>query len=104
MTDDIENKLHQLTQILVDELISITPESMSEIQFELVATDDGGADIGLLENHPEVPHVALSTKIYEVAPVYILYVKQYVKNWSRSLIIITESSGSWVVNVEFENT
>ncbi len=42
---DVESKLHALTNSLVEELISITPASMSEIQFEIVATEDGGADI-----------------------------------------------------------
>src|SRR5688500_2204273 len=89
---EIEAKLHGLTNTLVNELISLTPETMSEIQFEIVATSDGGADIGLVENHPDAKKVALSDVIYQVASQYLPLVKQYVLGWKRSLIVLREGS------------
>ena len=66
-TNDIQAKLQAVTNSLVKELIAITPETMKEIQFEIVLTNDGGADIGLLENHPDALKVALSDAIYDAA-------------------------------------
>ena len=99
---DVESKLHALTNSLVEELISITPASMSEIQFEIVATEDGGADIGLLENHPDATRVALSDAVYECCSQYIPLVKQEVPGWKRSLITLREDDGSWQASVDFE--
>ena len=48
---ELELKLHTVTNELANELITLTPEFMNEIQFEIVSTDDGGADIGLMEIH-----------------------------------------------------
>ena len=101
--NDIEAKLHELTSSLVNELIALTPETMPEIQFEIAATADGGADIGLLENHPDAKRVALSDKIYRDASAYLPLVKQYVPGWKRSLIIIQESSEGFKVKVDFEH-
>ena len=99
---ELEAKLHALTNALVNELISLTPESMSEIQFEIVATGDGGADIGLLETHPDASQVALSDAIYRVASQYLPLVKQYVPGWKRTLIVLNESAEGWSVSVNFE--
>jgi hypothetical protein len=99
---DIEPKLHSLTNSLVEELVSIAPTSMSEIQFEIVATDDGGADIGLLENHPDATRVALTEKVYDCCSRYIPLVRRYAPGWKRSLIILRETDGSWQASVRFE--
>lgn len=98
----IEAKLHALTNAFVEELISLTPETMSEIQFEIVATPDGGADIGLLENHPDACKVALSQHIYQTAGQYLPFIRQYVPGWKRSLITLRESADGWKVSVDFE--
>lgn len=100
---EVESRLHALTNALVDELISITPQSMAEIQFEIVATEDGGADIGLLENHPDATRVALSDAVYDHASRYLPLVKQYVPGWRRSLISLRESDEGWQASVNFEH-
>ena len=105
MSDDrnqLEARLHALTSALVDELISLTPETMSEIQFEIVATPDGGADMGLLENHPDARKVALSQTVYQIAGQYLPLVRQYVPGWKRTLIVLRESADGWKVSVDFE--
>lgn len=99
---DAESQLHAVTNSIVNELISLTPESMPEIQFEIVATPDGGADIGLLENHPDARKVALSDEIYQFAGRYLPLVRQYVPGWKRSLIVLRETSDGWKVSVDFE--
>jgi hypothetical protein len=98
---EIEAKLHAVTNSLVQELISLTPESMSEIQFEIVSTTDGGADIGLVENHPDAKKVALSDTVYDCASRYLPLIKQYVPGWKRSLIVLQESDGKWKISVKF---
>ncbi len=72
----------------MSELISITPETMSEIQFEIVGTEDGEADIGLLENHAAAKNVALSDGIYDATSRYLPLIKQCVSGWKRSLLIL----------------
>jgi len=57
---ELELKLQTVSNELVQELITLTPEVMNEIQFEIVSTDDGGADIGLMDIHPDVKYVELS--------------------------------------------
>jgi hypothetical protein len=101
--NDVEARLHALTTTLVNELISLTPETMTEIQFEIAMTDDGGADIGLLENHPDATRVALSDLIYTTASHYLPLIKQYVPGWTRTLISLQESKGGWQVKVDFEH-
>jgi hypothetical protein len=100
--DDLEAKLQTVTNALVHELISLTPETMSEIQFEIVATPDGGADIGILENHPDARRVTLSDAIYNYASRYLPLVRQYVPGWKRSLIVLRESDSGWSVAVDFD--
>ena len=99
---ELEARLHALTSVLVDELVSLTPETMSEIQFEIVDTSDGGADIGLVENHPDACKVALSQRVYQCAGQYLPLVREYVPGWKRSLILLSESAEGWKVSVEFE--
>jgi hypothetical protein len=101
---DVEAKLQAVTNSLAGELIALTPESMSEIEFEIVAADDGGADVGLLENHPDAAKVALSDAVYDAASVYLPLVKHYVPGWRRSLIILRESEAGWKVTVNYERT
>src|SRR5512137_2703479 len=98
----IEAELRAVTDSLVNELISITPESMSEIEFEIVATSDGGADIGLVENHPDAKRVRLSPAIYDSASRYLPLVKRYVPGWRRSLITMRQDKGGWNVGMQFE--
>jgi hypothetical protein len=100
--DDVASRLQTVTSTLVNELISLTPETMSEIQFEIAATDDGGADIGLLETHPDAARVALSDAIYQAASRYLPLVRQYVPGWRRSLIVLNESAEGWKIRVDFE--
>lgn len=102
--NDIEAKLRSLTSSLVDEIIALTPETMTEIQFEIASTDDGGADIGLLENHPDATRVVLSDAVYSAASQYLPLVRQYVPGWKRSLIVLRESEHGWKVKVDFEHT
>lgn len=102
--NDVEAKLHALTNSLVNELISLTPETMEEIQFEIVSTGDGGADVGLLENHPDVTKVALSDAVYNYASHYLPLVRQYVPGWRRSLIVLSQSEDGWKVAVDFERS
>jgi hypothetical protein len=73
---DLELKLQAVTNELANELIALTPEFMNEIQFEIVSTDDGGADIGLMEIHPEVKNVALSPLVYDSCSQYLPLVKR----------------------------
>jgi len=101
--NDVESKLHEVTSALVNELIALTPETMPEIQFEIVSTGDGGADVGLLENHPDVKKVGLSDEIYQFASAYLPLVKQYAPGWKRSLIVIRESNEGFKVSVDFEH-
>src|SRR4026209_2621932 len=98
---DLEAKLQGLTNSLINELISLTPETMPEIQFEIVATPDGGADLGLLENHPDAKKVALSDEVYQYASHYLPLIKQYVPGWKRTLIVLQESNEGWKVTVNF---
>ncbi len=99
--NDLEQRLQELTSALAEELISLTPEFMSEIQFEIVSTDDGGADIGLLENYPEVRNVELSPLVYELCSKYLSLVKQY-PGWKRSYFAFRENQGQWKTTVDFE--
>ena len=99
---NVEAQLQAVTDVLVRELISLTPETMSDIQFEIVATEDGGADVGLLETHPDVVHVALSETIYAATSHYLPLVTKYVPGWCRSLITLQETSGQWNVRVDFD--
>ena len=98
---EVEAKLRTLTNSLVNELISLTPATMSEIQFEIVATADGGADIGLLENHPDAKKVALSDKVHQIASAYLPLITQYIRGWKRTLIVLRESEDGWKVSIEF---
>jgi hypothetical protein len=100
--NDVETELQVVADSLVKELISLTPETMSEIQFEIVSTPDGGANIGLLENHPDAKKVALSDAVYDYSSQYLALVKQYVPGWKRSLIVLRESEGGWKVSMQFE--
>jgi hypothetical protein len=99
---ELEARLEALTSLIVSELIALTPASMSEIQFEIVATADDGADIGLLENNPDVTRVALSNPVYDYASWYLPLVKQYVPGWRRSLITLRQSGDGWQASVKFE--
>ena len=75
---------------------------MSEIQFEIAATDDGGVDIGLLENHRDATKVALSKMIHSATSQYLQFVKQHVPGCQRSLIVIRETVEGWKVTVDFD--
>lgn len=99
---DIEMKLQTVTNELANELIALTPEFMNEIQFEIVSTDDGGADIGLMEIHPEVKNVVLSPLVYDCCSKYLPLVKRYAPGWQRSLITLREGEGDWKFTVDFE--
>lgn len=99
---DIEMKLQAVTNELSNELIALTPEFMNKIQFEIVSTDDGGADIGLMEIHPEVKNVALSPRVYDCCSKYLPLVKQYAPGWRRSLITLREGEENWKFTVDFE--
>ncbi len=100
----LELKLLELTNSLANELIALTPEFMTEIQFEIVSTDDGGADIGLMEIHPEVKYVALSPFVYDCCSKYLPAVKRYAPGWRRSLFTFLEGDGNWKFSVAFEYT
>ena len=102
--NELEAKLQAITNSLVNELIALTPETMAEIQFEIAATDDGGVNVGLLENHPDATKVALSDAIYSAASHYLPLIKQYVPGWTRSLIVLRESEDGWKVAVNFEHS
>ena len=99
---DLEQQLQAVTQALVAELIHLTPQSMSDIQFEIVGTDDGGADLGLLDNHPDVQHVALSQSIHQSVARYLPLVREYVPGWKRSLLMLQEEDDGWKVQVVYE--
>ena len=99
---EVERTLFAVTNELANELIELTPEFMKEIQFEIVSTDDGGADIGLMEIHPEVKYVALSTFVYNCCYEYLPLVKQYAPEWRRSLITLRQDEGNWKFTVDFE--
>ena len=98
----LELELQAVTNELANELIALTPEFMNEIQFEIVSTDDGGADIGLMEIHPEVQYVVLSPRVYECCSQYLRLVKQFAPGWRRSLITLREGDGHWKFSVDFE--
>ncbi len=99
---ELELQLQRVTDELANELIKLTPEFMNEIQFEIVSTDDGGADIGLMEIHPEVPYVALSPAVYDCCSKYLPLVKRYTPGWRRSLLTLREGDGNWQTKVDFE--
>ena len=73
-----------------------------QIQFEIVSTADGGADIGLVEIHPEVKYVPLSPLVYDCCSKYLRLVKRHAQGWRRSLIILREVGGDWKVTVDLE--
>jgi hypothetical protein len=98
----IESELQAVTDALVSELLAITPASMAEVQFEIVGTPDGGADIGLLENHPDAVTVALSDAVYDHAGRYLPLVRRYIRGWRRSLLTLRESEGNWQASMAFE--
>lgn len=102
--DRNELELQAITKALGSELIALTPEFMDEIQFEIVSTDDGGADIGLMEIHPEVKYVALSPGVYDCCSKYLPLVKAYASGWRRSLITLRKSDDHWKFTVNFEYT
>jgi hypothetical protein len=99
---ELEMKLQTVTNELANELIALTPEFMKKIQFEIVSTEDGGADIGLMEIHPEVKYVALSPLVYDCCSKYLPLVKQFAPGWRRSLITLQEGEGDWKLTVDFE--
>jgi hypothetical protein len=99
---ELESQLWGVTNELSNELIALTPEFMHEIQFEIVSTDDGGADIGLMEVCPEVKYVALSPQVYDCCSKYLPLVKRYATGWRRSLITLREADGEWKATVNFE--
>ncbi len=101
---DLQARLHAVTNELVDELVSITPEMMTEIQFEIVSSKDGGADFGLLANHPDARRVALSQALYDRVARYLPLVRRYVSGWRRSLIVLQQSNDGWRVHVDFESS
>lgn len=99
---ELELKLGDVINELGNELIALTPEFMNEIQFEIVSTDDGGADIGLMEIHPEVKHVALSPLVYDCCSRYLPLIKRYAPGWRRSLLTLREVDEEWKFTVNFE--
>ena len=99
---ELGSQLWGVTNELASELITLTPEFMMEVQFEIVSTDDGGADIGLMEDYPEVKYVALSPLVYDCCAKYLSLVKRYAPGWRRSLITLREGDGNWKVTVDFE--
>lgn len=99
---DIEQKLQSIVTDLANELISLTPEFMNVIQFEIVSTDDGGADIGLIETHPEVKNVALSPEIYQLCSQYLPLVKRYATGWQRTVLSLKEDDGGWNISMDME--
>lgn len=104
MTTQEENlaKLQEITTALAHELIALTPEFMNEIQFEICSTADGGADIGLIEIHPEVKNVGLSPEVYDFCSQYLGLIRQAAAGWKRSLITLKENAGDWKITVDFE--
>lgn len=104
MTSQEENlaKLQEITTGLANELIALTPEFMNEIQFEICSTPDGGADIGLIENHPEVKNVGLSPEVYDFCSQYLRLIRQTAAGWQRSVITLKENAGEWKITVDFE--
>jgi hypothetical protein len=101
---DVESRLQSLSNAIIGELMAITPDTMTEIQFELVSTPDGGADIGLLEKHPDAEKCRLSDEIYTYASHYLPLVKQYVPGWRRTLLTAREESDGWKITVDYERT
>jgi hypothetical protein len=99
---EIEQKLTAIITDLANELISLTPEFMNVIEFEIVSTSDGGADIGLMETHPEVKNVALSPEVYQLCSQYLPLVKQLAQGWQRSLITLKEGDGNWNITLDHE--
>ncbi len=99
---ELESQLWSVTNELASELITLTPDFMREIQFEIVSTDDGGADIGLMEIHPEVKNVVLSPLVYDCCSKYVHLVKRYAPGWRRSLITLREDGTAWKTTVSFE--
>lgn len=105
--DDVtlQTRLKNVADSLVSALITITPETMREIQFEIVATDDGGADFGLLDSHPDTRRVALSDRIYQLTSQYLPLVKQMIPHWKRSLIVLRQGENDhWNVSMDFERS
>jgi hypothetical protein len=99
---ELQQKIHSLTTELANELISLTPEFMDDIQFEIVSTADGGANIGLIEIRPEVKYVELSPKVYDFCKQYLPMIRQLSSLWKRSLVSLREAEGHWKITVDFE--
>lgn len=99
---ELEEKMMAIVSDLASELISLTPEFMKVIEFEIVSTDDGGADIGLMETHPEVKNVSLSREVYHLCSDYLPLVKRYATGWKRSLFTLKEEEGSWNISINLE--
>ena len=101
--NDLENEIKNISDALIKELIELTPEFMKEIQFEIISTDDGGADIGLIEISEEVKQVSLSDFIYSAVSEYLPRIKKYISGWKRTHIILNEENGKWNVEINYEN-
>jgi hypothetical protein len=96
-------ELDAVSRSITNELVVITPETMSEIQFEIVSLEDGGADVRLLENHPDAKGVKLSQKVLDCCSRYLPLVRACVPGWKRSLIILQQAGNQWKVTVKFEH-
>lgn len=99
---ELEQKITAIISDLANELISLTPEFMNVIEFEIVSTSDGGADIGLIETHPEVKNVSLSPEVYQLCSKYLPLVKKLAHGWQRSRITLKEGDGSWNITIDHE--
>lgn len=100
--NEIERGLQAVTNALCDELIELTPDCMNEIHFEIVSTEDGGADIALRETPPAVQNVVLSPDVYNCCSNFLPLVKSYAPGWRRSLITLQKADGTWNVTMQFE--
>ena len=102
LPSEADVRIQELSDKIVSELVSLAPESMTEIQFEIVSAPGDRAEIGLIENHPAVRSVELSEEICRTASRYLPLMKQYVPGWSRSLFILCRSETEWSVQIDVE--
>jgi len=97
-----EEKLHELSNELVDELIRIAPPTMPEIRFEIRSTPDGGADMEVLDTHPDAKQMQPNEVIFSCCSQYLRLARDHVAGWTRSLFVLWQEDGEWKASVEFK--
>jgi hypothetical protein len=97
-----EEQLHEISNQLVDELVRIAPPTVPEIRFAIVSTPDGGADLELLDTHPDARQMQPNEVIFACCSQYLRLARDVLSGWTRSLFILQQEDGEWKASVEFK--